>query len=74
MELDLQVEEWKCCSGVLDSLVRREESLETIVPDSMPDVDMILSSTATPMLRKSWIGGDTIHCDAEIEVCVIYQA
>ena len=74
MELDLKFESWPCLLETADITLRREESLETIVPDALPDIGTVLSTPATPMLDRYLITGNTLHCDGRIAADVIYQA
>ena len=63
--MELQYEELNCYSCVLDTVIRREESRESIVPDSMPDIGTVLTVTASPMLHKTWIeNGSAIVANA----------
>ena len=51
MDLGLQYEQLKCYSCVLDTVVRREETQESIVSDSMPDIGTVVTVSATPLLH-----------------------
>ncbi len=63
--MELQYEELNCYSCVLDTVIRREESRESIVPDSMPDIGTVLTVTASPMLHKTWIENGSAIVEGE---------
>ena len=74
MDLDLQYERLSCYSCVLDTTVRREESQETIVSDSMPDIGTVVTVSATPFLRSCRTGAGSITCEGDVAATVLYTA
>lgn len=71
--MELQYEELNCYSCVLDTVIRREESRESIVPDSMPDIGTVLTVTASPMLHKTWIENGAVIVEGSICAAVLYE-
>ena len=74
MDLGLQYEELKCYSCVLDTVVRREETQESIVSDSMPDIGTVVTASATLFLRSCRTGEGSITCEGDVVASVIYTA
>ena len=52
MDLGLQYEQLKCYSCVLDTVVRREETQESIVSDSMPDIGTVAAVDGRHVLHR----------------------
>ena len=73
MELGLQFEELKCYSCVLDTVTRREETQEAIVPDALPDIGTVISATATPFLFSCRTLDGSVTGEGEIQASVLYQ-
>lgn len=74
MDLGLQYEELKYYSCVLDTVTRREETQETIVSDSMPDIGTVVTATATPLLRSCRAADGSVSCEGEVAASVIYES
>lgn len=74
MDLGLQYEELKYYSCVLDTVTRREETQETIVSDSMPDIGTVVTATATPLLRSCRTSDGSVTCEGEVSATVIYES
>lgn len=74
MDLGLQYEELKCYSCVLDTVVRREETQESIVSDSMPDIGTVVTASATLYLRTCRAGEGNITCEGDVVASVLYAA
>lgn len=72
MDLGLQFEELKCYSCVLDTVTRREETQETIVSDSMPDIGNIITVTGTPYLHQNRAENGMVTSEGEVAANVIY--
>lgn len=70
--MELQYEELNCFSCVLDTVVRREESRESIVSDSMPDIGAVITVNATPLLHKTWVDSGAAGCEGSVCAAVIY--
>ena len=73
MEVNVLFEEVKCWSCVLDTVLRREESQESIVSDSMPDIGTVISTTATPLLRACRPGEGVVTAEGSVAAAVLYQ-
>ncbi|MCC8064334.1 MAG: DUF3794 domain-containing protein [Clostridiales bacterium] len=73
MELELLDNGFPYCETVLETVLTREETLETIVPDACPDIDAVLSTEARVCLRQreadvgAALFGGTVRCS------ILYQ-
>ena len=74
MDLGLQYEELKCYSCVLDTVVRREETQESIVSDSMPDIGTVVTTSATLFLRSCRTTEGSITGEGDVVATVLYTA
>ena len=74
MDLGLQYEQLKCYSCVLDTVVRREETQESIVSDSMPDIGTVVTVSATPFLHSCRTGEGSVTCEGDVVASVLYVA
>lgn len=74
MDLGLQYEELKCFSCVLDTAVRREETQESIVSDSLPDIGTVVTTSATLFLRSCRTTEGSITGEGDVVATVLYTA
>lgn len=74
MDLDLRYEEQKCFSCVLDTVSRREETQESIVSDSLPDIGTVVTTSATLFLRSCRASEGSISCEGDVVASVLYLA
>lgn len=58
-----------CYSGS----VRREESQDAVVPDTMPDVGAILSTTGCVLIRSKEVGEGRVRLEANVPARVLYR-
>jgi hypothetical protein len=73
MDLTLQYEQRDGFSCVLDTVIRREETQESIVSDSMPDIGVVVTASATPLLHTCRLNGNGLDCRGEAAVSILYQ-
>lgn len=74
MELEFQKVHISYLQCVLHETILQEESGETIVPDSMPDMDCIVDSFAGVILRSKECQGGTIRLVGDIQAGILYTA
>lgn len=74
MELEFQQNMIKFLKKTLNQVQNQEETLETVIPDSMPDVERILGCWGSPVIRsREWrTGGMTLS--GGVETRVLYDA
>ncbi len=72
MDLDLQYEELKCYSCVLNTVTRREETQEAIVSDALPDIGTVGTATATPFLTLCRAETGSAIAEGELQATVLY--
>lgn len=74
MELFLLKDELKYLKPVLKKTYTKEESIEIIVSDSMPDVDCILSVAAVPMMREKEAFLGKMVVSGVSDVAIFYES
>lgn len=73
MEIELQKEQIQNYSRLFSQLVTREESIESVVPDVMPDVQQIMDTEAQVYLRGKETEDGRLSVSAFLEGTVLYQ-
>ena len=71
MELEVQYDELRCCSCVLDTVVRREETQEAIVPDALDDIAAVVNVTGTALLQRCAVMEGSVSCEAAVNAAVL---
>lgn len=74
MELEFQQVQISYLQSVLHETILQEESGETIVPDSMPDMERIVDSFAGVILRGRECQGGSVSLVGDIQAGVLYMA
>ena len=74
MELEFQQVHISYLQCVLHETIVQEESGETIVPDSMPDMEHIADSFANVIVRGKECQGGTVSMTGDIQAGVLYTA
>ncbi len=74
MELEFQQVHISYLQCVLHETILQEESGETIVPDSMPDMERIVDSFASVILRGKECQGGIVSLVGDIQAGVLYTA
>lgn len=57
---------------VYDNLLRQEETLESIVPDALPDIARIVDTSGTAFLRQKEAIDGSVRITGTIRACVLY--
>ena len=52
MELTMKRERVECCEKVFEYCAPAEEAAETVIPDTMPDVERVLCAGGTAIIRS----------------------
>lgn len=72
MELELQRTRLGGFRPVYQTLLRQEETLESIVPDALPDISRILQATGTVLLRQKETEEGSIRITGTARTAVLY--
>ncbi len=72
MEVNLKREAIQYCTPVYSDTLSREETLETVVSDTLPDIVRILDVDAAVYLRSKTIQQGTIRLEGNIRGTVLY--
>ena len=72
MEVNLKREAIQYCTPVYSDTLSREETLETVVSDTLPDIIRILDVDAAVYLRSKTIQQGTIRLEGSIRGTVLY--
>lgn len=72
MEVNLKREAIQYCTPVYSDTLSREETLETVVSDTLPDIARILDVDAAVYLRSKTIQQGTIRLEGNIRGTVLY--
>lgn len=73
MELELKRTEQPCYARILDTTIRREETLEVIVPDACPDILRVLNTEGRPCLGQREVGEGEARLSGTVRMTVLYQ-
>ncbi len=74
MELEFQQVHISYLQNILQETILQEESGEAIVPDSMPDMERIVDSFASVILRGKECQGGSVSLVGDIQAGVLYMA
>ena len=74
MELALKSTAVECCELVFSQTVRKEESQDCVVPDTLPDIGYILSTSGNALIRSKDVGEGRIRLEVNIPARVAYCA
>lgn len=72
MELELKHQVLEGYRPVYRAMLGQEETLESIVPDSFPDMARIVSATGTACLKEKEAGAGTVRLTGGISVTILY--
>lgn len=73
MEVKCKETEIACLQPVCREVLRHEETVESVVPDTMPDISSILCTCGTLLIRSKDLSEGCARIDANIPVKVTYQ-
>lgn len=73
MEVKCKETEIACLQPVCRETLRHEENVESVVPDTMPDIGSILCTCGTLLIRSKDLSEGRARVDANIPVKVTYQ-
>lgn len=73
MELELHDNGFRYQETVLETVLTREETLETIVPDACPDIDTVLDTEAHACLKQREADNGTVSIGGVVRCSVLYQ-
>lgn len=72
MDMELQRTRLGGFRPVYDSLLRQEETLESIVPDALPDIARIVDTSGTAFLRQKEAIDGCVRVTGTVRACVLY--
>ncbi len=73
MELKLKYSESDCCSKSFSRTLRREESREAVVPDTMPDIADILFCSGRVLIRSKELREGRLSLEAAVPAAVVFR-
>ena len=68
----MQYDELRCWSCVLDTVVRREETQEAIVPDALDDIATVINVTGTALLQRCTAMEGSVSCETAVDAAVLF--
>lgn len=74
MEVGLNKTGFSCYDKTFSQTLRKEESQDSVVPDTMPDIGEILESSGALMIRSKDIGEGSVRISASISANVVYKS
>ena len=74
MEVKCKETAFDCYRVVYDQDLRREESIDSVVPDTLPDIGVILSTCGAPLIRSKDLSEGLIRVEANVPAKIAYQA
>ena len=72
MELCLKPSEIACYMPCFSQTVRKEETMDSVVPDSMPDIGEILCTSGNILIRSKDVGEGRVRLEANIPARIGY--
>ena len=73
MELELQQEKLEGYRLILETTMNQEETLESIVPDTYPDIARIVTAAGRVYLREGEAGEGTMRLTGTVQTTVLYM-
>lgn len=73
MELTMKRERLGCCERVFEYCAPAEEAVETVVPDTMPDVERVLCAEGTAIIRSKEVQEGRVSVTAGVAATVLYS-
>ena len=72
MELTMKRESLECCERVFEYCAPAEEATETVIPDTMPDVERVLCAGGTAIIRSKEVQDGRVSLTAGVSATVLY--
>lgn len=73
MELSMKRSGIACCEKVFEYAMPVEQAAETVVPDTMPDVERILCAEGTVIIRSKEVNEGRVSVSAGVAATVVYS-
>ena len=76
MDLTVKCSGIACCERVFEYAMPVEDASETVVPDTMPDVERILCAEGMVMIRSKEVTNERVTCRpwSEPQCCMLRRA
>lgn len=73
MEVKLSAAAVDCCRRVYSQTVRKEESMDSVVPDTLPDIGEVLCTTGDVLIRSKDVAAGRLRIEANVpaRVCCV---
>ena len=72
MELSMKRSGIACCEKVFEYVMPVEQAAETVVPDTMPDVERILCADGIVIIRSKEVNEGRVNVSAGVAATVVY--
>ena len=73
MDLTVKCSGIACCERVFEYAMPVEEASETVVPDTMPDVERILCAEGMVMIRSKEVTNERVNVSAVVGATVLLR-
>lgn len=73
MDISIKRSGIACCEKIFEYAMPVEEASETVVPDTMPDVERILCAEGMVMIRSKDVSEGAVKVSAGVSVTVLYS-
>lgn len=73
MEVKLSAAAVDCCRRVYSQTVRKEESMDSVVPDTLPDIGEVLCTTGDVLIRSKDVAAGRLRIEANVpaRICCV---
>lgn len=72
MELMLNKQGVDCFEEIVRETIRKEETLDSVVPDTMPDIAEIISTSGLVLIRSKDVADGKIRLEANVAAKIVY--
>ena len=74
MEVSLNKTDFRCYHKTFTQRFKKEETQDTVVPDTMPDIGEVLETTGILMIRSKDVDEGVVKVSGTVSACVVYKA
>lgn len=74
MEAKLKVASVDCYNRIYSQRIRKEETLDSVVPDTLPDIGEVLFTGGSLLIRSKDVSAGRVKLEAEVPARVVYRA
>ncbi|MBO5976332.1 MAG: DUF3794 domain-containing protein, partial [Oscillospiraceae bacterium] len=73
MEGKIGVAEFNCCKNIYSANLRKEESRDVVVPDTLPDISEVLCCEGRMLIRSKDISVGRVKTEVNVNAEVLYK-